>query len=676
MRQNNHFIFLILTFFAVSNSANADDLIEELRVSAHPLSETGIAQANSVLRGEALAEKIQGSIGETIAGEAGISSASFGSAVGRPVIHGLGGARVKTTQDRIDSLDVSVTSGDHAVTIEPFIANQINILKGASTLLYGSNAIGGVVDVETGRIPTSMPNQALAGRIEVRVSDNAQATVAAARLDGAVGSTYAWHLDATSREADEYRIPSFAESKALRTTNNQQIDQTKVLNSDLAGSQLENEGLAFGLSRFGEDSQIGFSISVLDAQYGLIGSLEEEPEEASDAATGLIIMEQVRTDFEAQFNSPFTGIESINFRLGINDYQHQEIEGSGELGTVFENDAWEGRVELNHAAIKGIQGTLGLQLNSREFSAVGEEAFVPPVETQSAGLFWVGEKNFERFDLESGLRIENLEHRPSSGEIAARDFSTVSSSLGIVIPFANGLSVAGLMDYSSRAPSIEELYSNGPHLANQTFEVGDIALKKETAAAFSLTAGYEVQLVSIASTIYQMHFNDFIFQDNTGAQRDELPLFVYRQGDARFTGIDLKADFHLGEIASGDLDINILFDVVRAELSEGENRNLPRIPARRIGLGVAWTNLNWLAKLNYQQVSEQQDVANFELATPSYDDFSIYLKRDFSWGDTDASFFIHGRNLSDQEQRHHASFIKDLAPAPGRRVEVGIRLQF
>ncbi|MFT7525952.1 MAG: iron complex outermembrane receptor protein [Arenicella sp.] len=380
--------------------------------------------------------------------------------------------------------------------------------------------------------------------------------------------------------------------------------------------------------------------------------------------------------FEAQLNSPFAGIESINFRLGINHYQHQEIEGSGELGTVFENDAWEGRIEFNHTAIKGIQGTLGLQLNNREFSAIGEEAFVPPVETQSAGLFWVGEKNFERFDLESGLRIENLEHRPTSSELAARDFSTFSSSLGIVIPMSNGVSVSGLMDYSSRAPGIEELCSNGPHLATQTFEVGDASLKKETAVAFSLTAGYEVQLVSIASTIYQMHFNDFIFQDNTGAQQDDLPLLVYRQGDAHFTGIDLKADFHLGEIASGDLDINVLFDVVRAELIEGENRNLPRIPARRIGLGVAWTNLNWVAKFNYQRVSEQQDVANFELATPSYEDFSIYLKRDLSWGNTDLSLFIHGRNLSDQEQRHHASFVKDLAPALGRRVEVGIRLQF
>jgi iron complex outermembrane receptor protein len=155
-----------------------------------------------------------------------------------------------------------------------------------------------------------------------------------------------------------------------------------------------------------------------------------------------------------------------------------------------------------------------------------------------------------------------------------------------------------------------------------------------------------------------------------------LPLLVYRQGDARFTGIDLKADFHLGEIASGDLDINVLFDVVRAELIEGENSNLPRIPPRRIGLGVAWTNLNWVAKFNYQRVSEQQDVANFELATPSYEDFSIYLKRDLGWGNTDLSLFIHGRNLSDQEQRHHASFIKDLAPALGRRFELGVRLQF
>ncbi|MFT4630284.1 MAG: iron complex outermembrane receptor protein [Arenicella sp.] len=170
------------------------------------------------------------------------------------MIHGLGGARVKTTQGRIDSLDVSVTSGDHAVTIEAFIANQINILKGASTLLYGSNAIGGVVDVETARIPTTMPSQALARRIEMRVSDNAQAKVAAARLDGTVGKNYAWHLNATSRDADEIRIPDLAESKALRATDNQQINQTENLNSNLACSQLENEGLAFGLSRFGEDS--------------------------------------------------------------------------------------------------------------------------------------------------------------------------------------------------------------------------------------------------------------------------------------------------------------------------------------------------------------------------------------------------------------------------------------
>ena len=676
MCQNNHSIFLILASLAICNPASSADLIEEIRVSAHPLSETGIAQANSVLRGEALAEKIQGSLGETIAGEAGISSASFGAAVGRPVIHGLGGARVKTTQDRIDSLDVSVTSGDHAVTIEPFIANQINILKGASTLLYGSNAIGGVVDVETGRIPKTMPKQALGGRIEVRASDNAKAKVAAARLDGGFGKEYAWHLDATIRDADEYRIPGSAESSALSATNNAPIDQTKDLNLRLAGSQFENDGLAFGLSRIAEESQVGFSISILDAQYGLIGSLEEMPDEAASSAAGLIDMEQVRTDFEAQFENPFTGFESINFRFGINDYQHQEIEGSGELGTVFENDAWEGRIELNHDPIKGFQGTLGLQLNSRKFSAIGEEAFVPPVETQSAGLFWVGEKNFERFDLESGLRIENLEHRPTVSELATKDFSTFSSSLGIVVPFSNSLTVSGLLDYSSRAPSIEELYSNGAHLATQTFEVGDTTLKKETALAFSLTAAYEVQLVSVASTIYQMQFSDFIFQENSGTQQDDLPLFVYRQGDARFTGIDLKADFHMGEIASGDLDINLLFDVVRAELIEGANSNLPRIPARRLGLGVVWTNLNWLAKLNYQRVSAQQDVANFELATPSYNDFSIYLKRDLSWGDEDLSLFIHGRNLTDQDQRHHTSFIKELAPAPGRRFEVGVRFAF
>ena len=176
------FVNMLSSNLAMAQDSSSDSSlerhIEEIRVLAHPLAEEGSAQSITVLSGEELAKNVQGSLGETLKGEAGIQTASFGSAVGRPVIHGLGGARVKTTQDRIDSLDVSVTSGDHAVSVEPFIANQITVLKGASTLLYGSSAIGGVVDVETGRIPRQLPDEAQ-GRAQIRAADNANALTGA-----------------------------------------------------------------------------------------------------------------------------------------------------------------------------------------------------------------------------------------------------------------------------------------------------------------------------------------------------------------------------------------------------------------------------------------------------------------------------------------------------------------
>ncbi len=546
-------------------------LLEEIKVIAHPLSERSQAQSVSVLRGDEFERRVTGSLGDTLSGEPGIQSSSFGVAVGRPVIHGLGGPRVKTTEDRIDSLDVSVTSSDHAVSIEPFIANQITVLKGASTLLYGSGSIGGVVDVETGRIPKQLPESNLTGKVEARYNDNGDATTAALRLDGKAGEKFAWHVDAFDRDSDNYDIPGFVESENQRLSEAEEEgeeheeeeghEEGEEERDILEGSELANKGGAIGFSIIGDDgAYTGFSVSTLDADYGLVGGHgheeehdeehEEEEHDEEEEGTGMLKMKQTRVDFDSKLINPFRGVDELTLRLGINDYEHQEIEANGEVGTRFDNQAWEGRIEFGHQLAEDFKGVFGLQFGERKFSAIGEEAFVAPVKTDNAGIFWVGERSFDGYDIEGGIRYETVDHQPSEAGLADTDFSTISTSLGIVYPVNDVLSLAGLIDYSERAPSIEELYSNGPHLATQSFEIGDVNLQEEAALAFTGTATLQSDLYDFSVSVYRMSFDDFIYQASTGEILDEFPVLVYRQEDANFTGVDAKAIIHLGTLAA------------------------------------------------------------------------------------------------------------------------------
>lgn len=656
--------------------------IEEITIKAHPLHEKGLPQNAEVLRGQELSDALESNLGDTLAKQPGIRSASFGAAVGRPVIHGLGGPRVKTTEDRIDTLDVSITSTDHAVTVEPFIADQISVLKGASTLLYGSGAIGGVVDTETGRIPTQLNDEPISGRAEIRFGDNADSEAGAFRLDGNAGSNFAWHIDAFNKEADDYDIPGFAESATLRALEEAESEgegEEEEVFGTVEGSRYDLSGFSVGGSWVGEKGHLGVSISESEGVYGLVGGHEEEEGEEEEAeeeeGVGIIDFDQTRFDLSAGLINPFSGISEIDFRLGVNDYQHEEIEGNGEVGTRFDNDAWEARLHVKHEEIAGFSGVLGLQLGDRDFSAIGEEAFVPPAETETLGVYWVGERDFDTFSLELGARFENKETQAiASAGLPARDFDTASASLGFVIPSSDVMTWGILLDYAERAPSIEELYSNGPHLATQTFEVGDVNLQEEASTNISLSWAYETDAFDAHITAYRNDFSDFIFQSNTGEIEDGFPVFVYQQSDAEFVGLDLELGVHLLEIGNGDMDLQFSFDTVSAELSGSEN--LPRIPADRFSVDLVWSNDAWRGKLSYSDVSSQNDTAPLELRTEGYQDISLKIEREFKLADTQLTAYLHGKNLSDEEQRAHTSFVKDFVAAPGRRIEAGLKLVF
>jgi len=693
MFSKNHIAILVAGLtLPIINQATAGDepagdrRLEEIKVLAHPLAENGTAQTVSVLSGDELAREVQFSLGETLSGEAGIQSASFGSAVGRPIIHGLAGARVKTTEDRIDTLDVSVTSGDHAVGVEPFIADQITVLRGSSTLLYGSGAIGGVVDVSTSRIHSEAIDE-VTGRVQLRAADNANATRSAFTIDVPLGDRVLLHADGFSSDADDYEIPGFAESafqiaaeEAEEAEEEHDAEEEEAFGI-LEGSRSKRRGGAVGLSFVADNGFVGASVSSLDADYGLVGGHgdEEEGEEAEEdeEGPGMIDLSQTRVDFEAGLNNPFAGIESINVRLGINDYEHNELEPNGEVGTLFSNEAWEGRVELRHEPLAGFEGAFGLQLSDREFSAIGEEAFVPPVDSESLGLFWVGQRALGNAELEAGARWEQVDHSPTTQGLADLSFDSFSASLGLVGPINENLTLSAMFDLSSRAPTAEELYSNGPHLATNAFEIGDPNLNEEDVLALTLSAGYANERLEFDTSIYVMQFENYIYEIATGEEMDGLPVFRWQQDDATFTGVNLKGLVHLAIVGGGDLDFNFLLDAVRGELDrDANNRNLPRIPAGRASVGMSWKNDAWEMSVDYLRVDNQRRVAGLELPTDSYEDLSVFLQRKLALAGNELNVFLHGRNLTDDEQRHHGSIVKDFAPAPGRRWEVGVRMDF
>jgi iron complex outermembrane recepter protein len=667
--------------FALADDGDAprSPPIETVVVIAHPLSAEGLALAADVLEGDELAAKLASSIGETVGYQPGVHSANYGQAASRPVIHGLSGPRVRILEDRIDSLDVSVTSADHAVTIEPFLADRIEILKGPSTLLYGSGAIGGVVDVHTGRIPHDRATQPLTGRLEGRRSNNSDRETVVGRLDGGVGA-FAWHLDGFSRKADEYRFPGVAESRALRELEDDQDDDDAEVRRRLPGSDMDSKGGAVGFSFIGDRGFAGIAISGTDATYGLPGlhaheHHDEDEEDEDGEVTPYLDLKQTRIDLEAGLANPFRGFEAINVRVGFNDYEHQEIEPDGDVATLFENEAWEARVELLHEEVAGWRGAFGIQYTNRDFSAVGEEAFIAPVETRAIGVFWVGERRFESFELEAGLRLETVD--VDSSTEGSEDFTSYAASLGVVVPLADGWSLGLLSDYSARAPIAEELFSHGPHLTTGTFEIGNPDLDEERALSLSANLRYVSDDWLFNSTLYYTRFSDFIYEAPTGDEEDGLPVFVYRQAGADFVGFDAEARRTVATWDQGRLEVTAQFDTVAASLDIPGNDNVPRLPATRYGLGLAghWSMMR--ASLDHLWVAKQNDVADFELRTDRYRDLRAQVAADFGLGrDANFSVFVQGRNLTNEEQRQHTSFIKDFAPMPGRTIEAGVRASF
>ncbi|HSG65827.1 MAG TPA: TonB-dependent receptor, partial [Gammaproteobacteria bacterium] len=565
--------------FSLSSTLHAQHEIEEIRVVATPLEQSvaEIAQSVTVIGGEDLQRVQSTNLGETLAGQLGMSASSFGAGASRPIIRGLAGARIKIMEDGIDSLDVSTVSIDHAVSVDPLVAEQIEIFRGPTTLLYGSGAVGGVVNTVTNRIPEGAPADGFDAGFELRGDTVADDRTGALRLDGG-GDAFAWHIDALRREASDYDIPGEAE---LHPGEEEEARAFGVLEN----SAVETSSASLGGTWLGDDAFLGVSVSGFETLYGIPGPHHHEeqplPEVGVEQENVRVDVDQRRFDVKGGWTNPTGALDAINLRIGVNDYAHQEIEGA-ELGTLFENHAYEGRLEFVHAPWGDWDGAFGVQFGEREFSATGEEAFIPPVDTTTLGFFMLEERSFADWTLSIGGRLESQEHRPSDGSPAIRD-TAASISLAAIRRLADDYALALHFAVAERLPVAEELYANGPHLASRTFEIGNTALGTETSRHMDIGIRRSAGILTWSVTAFYTSFADFIFLRETGDDDSAsgLPIFEYSQSDAEIAGLEAELFAPIAQIGAGELDLRLFADMVEGELDSGEN--LPRLPPLRIG---------------------------------------------------------------------------------------------
>lgn len=646
----------------------AQNEIDRVVVTASPLGNSvdDLAKPISVLSGEELNLAKSNTLGETVAGEAGVQSTFFGVGVGRPIIRGQEGSRVQVLANSMLTGDVSTVSADHAVTLEPFLADQIETLRGPAVLLYGSGAIAGAVNVVDGRVPTEPYSEPFGGRAELRYNTNNDGYTGMGRLDGNFANdAISWHVDFVTRDFDDYDIPGYSFSQDLideELANGANPDDfTKDVQPN---SNLTTDSIAVGATWFGEKTWLGASYNDFQSNYGIPPGAEPD--------FVRIDMEQSRFDMQGGIND--VGVfKSLNARLAYTDYEHTELEGS-ETGTQFFSETFEVRLEAVQNQWRGWDGAFGIQYVDSDFKAIGEEAFVLPTATLDWGFFVLQEREFGPFKLELGGRYDSVSVSPDFTGLSEQNYDLTSFSIGGIWKFNELFHMTINLDSAQRAPSAEELFAYGPHVATGLFEIGNPDLSKEKASGADLGLHFHTDSFEASVSAYRTKYDDFTYLQATGDEMDGLPVALWTQTDATFEGWEAQLSWDFLENSSGLWTLNAITDSVKATTSNGEN--LPRIVPARVGGDIAWQLGNWTAGFGVLHVFDQNSVAPDETKTEGYNWFNADLAYNWTLGGADLQVFLDASNLGNEEARVATSYLKDFAPLPGRSFEAGIRIYF
>lgn len=682
MKFSEKFFFCTVALLPLASAVAADEaqedehhILDEIIVAATPLERTveQLAQPTSVLSGDALIKKQAASIGETLADELGVSASYFGPVASRPVIRGQFGERVRVLSNGLDALDASALSEDHAVGLDSILAESIEVVRGPATLLYGSGAAGGVVNIVDSRIAVAPLDVPVSGALALN-GDTAVGTRSGAfRIDAGTADV-AWHLDWFRRDTDDIDIPGFAESRTLRELEELAGEEEGEAFGEVGNTDSEVEGGAAAVTLTGADGYIGMSLSRYGSNYGIPGHAHEE-EAGAEEETVRIDLDQTRYDVRAEYNTQ-GWLRRAVLRVARNDYRHVELEGD-ETGTRFDTNGTDVRLELRHRPLGNWEGAFGLQVKDVNFRAEGVEAYVPGSDTSQLGFFVFEELALgESWVLQASARVE--QQKIQTALARTFDETAVGASLGAIWSLPRDLTLSANLALTERHPNATELYADGPHVAVQRYERGSVTLgngilDREVSTNFDLTLRGAAERFEWTVTGFVNQVDDYILLTPTALEIDELQVFDFGQRDVELYGVEGEVTFDIFETDDGHLHARLFGDFVHGEeVRSGEY--LPRLPPLRWGGGLHFTRDNMDASLDVVFNDRQTQTASNELPTDSY----TLINAEVSWtfAEPELLVFLRGTNLSDEEARRHTSPLKDIVPLPGRSVTLGLRLDF
>jgi iron complex outermembrane recepter protein len=605
----------------------------------------------------------------------GITGSNFAAGANRPVIRGLDNYRVRVQENGIGAHDVSALSEDHAVPIDPFSADRIEVVRGPATLRYGSQAIGGVVNATNDRIPEIIPPRGFSVETRGGLTSVDRGADGAFKVTAGAGN-FAVHADAFERHANDYDTPRGRQFNTF----------------------VDSSGFSVGSSAIGLDGFVGVAFSRYNSLYGIPGK------DAIDARTR-IDMQQDKIQSRGEWRVRDYGIEAIRYWFGASDYAHNEIgfeAGPPEVGSRFTNRETEGRIEVQHLPVQTafgeLTGAIGTQLGHRKLAATSFEgdSLLDPAHTSSVAAFWFEELQVsKRLRFQVAARLEQTRVDGTGLDISdplnpitvggEKTFRPISASAGVLYELPLGVVARLTGQYVERAPSDAELFSKGVHEATETFEIGNPFLEKEKAQTIELGFRKANGPFRFDASVYHTRFDGFIFKQRTGRVCDEtfascgsgteLNEILFSQRDAVFTGAEIMAQLDIAPIWRGVWGIDGQYDFVRARFDDSQGGNVPRIPPHRVGAGVYYRDANWFARVGVLHAFDQNKIGENETPTDGYTLLNADLAYTFKLDAQGAvipemTIGLKGENLLDDEVRNHVSFLKDEVLQPGRTIRL------
>ena len=654
--------------------------LDTIRIKAHPLEQTSkdFAVADTVVDQKRLAQGAV-TIGEALSGETGISSNQFGAGSSRPVIRGQDGPRIKILQNSSENIDVSTLSPDHAVTVDPALAKQVEVIRGPSTLLFGAGTVGGLVNVTDSKLPTALPEKGYEGNVGLRYNTGSDEKLATAGVTLGLGDQVALRVEGLKREANDYIAPDYVHEG----------EKERRVDNTFAKGQTVNVGLSWIYDR----GFTGISYSNRQDQYGLPGHSHEyeschlhglslhcgehdhDEDEHDDhdhdhahEAGPWIDLKSERYDVRTELDEPFAGFKKLRAQASYTDYQHDEIE-EDTISTRFKNKGYDGRLELVHNPLGAWEGVIGTQYGQQKLELTGEEAFLAPNTTKKWSVFALEHAQLNDVHVELAARVD--QQKIDIDDSSKKDFdgSAFSVSGAANWEFAPNYKLSLVTSHQERLPLAQELYADGGHFATNTYELGNDQLSKEKSNNVELGFHYDDNTFDYHVHVYHNWFDDYIYAQTLDRYKD-FRLVQYAQDKAKFYGAEAEAGYQISPIYK----LSVFGDYVRGKI---DNDNAPRVPAGRLGTKLnADFDDHWSGSAEYYHVFQQDKIAAYETDSQSYNMLNLGVAYSGNYSNvSDYRVFLNANNLLDDQVYQHASFLSTI-PQVGRNFSVGVNFSF